>query len=327
MDVSKDWIAVAVMQPEHDAPSVVEKIFHDEVSIRRFVKQFRSPARLAVCYEAGPTGYELHRLPSSMGVACEVIAPSLIPRAPGDRVKTDRRDAKKLVRLYRSGQLVAIRVPTPAEEAVRDACRARADIVDDSSRARKRLGAFLLRHNHIYRDGTRWTAKHHQWLRAQRFEERAMTVTFNHYLGIVESREAELEAMEAELRPWLEHSLFSDQIARLCAYRVSPASGRSPMSAKSATGDASRPPAPSGLLRPDRLGVLLTGHRPSPTRRCVRRGHVGDGRDGLGRTPPCQDSGAWAARFQESAVRSSRRPRSFRSRRTARRRFICARSA
>ncbi len=219
MDVSKDWIAVAVMQPEEDAPSVVEKIFHDEVSIRRFVRQFRTPARLATCYEAGPTGYELHRLLTSMGVACEVVAPSLIPKAPGERVKTDRRDAKKLVRLHRGGQLVAIRVPSPAEEAVRDACRARADMVDDLSRARKRLGAFLLRHNHIYRDGTTWTMKHHAWLRAQRFEERAMTVTFGHYLGVVESREAELDAMEAELRPWLKDSLFASQIARLCAYR------------------------------------------------------------------------------------------------------------
>jgi transposase len=115
--------------------------------------------------------------------------------------------------------LTAIRVPTPAEEAVRDGCRARADIVDDLSRARKRLGAFLLRHNHIWRDGSTWTVKHHLWLRAQRFDERALNVTFGHYLGTVEAREAELEAIEAELRRWLTDSLFADQIARLCAYR------------------------------------------------------------------------------------------------------------
>jgi transposase len=218
MDVSKDWIAVATLEPDRDTP-VVDKIFNDEVSVRRFVRQFRSPARLAVCYEAGPTGYELHRLLASMGVACDVVAPSLIPKAPGERVKTDRRDARKLVRLHRAGELTAIRVPTPAEEAVRDGCRARADIVDDLSRARKRLGAFLLRHNHIWRDGSTWTVKHHLWLQAQRFDERALNVTFGHYLGTVEAREAELEAIEAELRRWLTDSLFADQIARLCAYR------------------------------------------------------------------------------------------------------------
>jgi len=159
MDVSKDWIATAVLYPDDEVPAV-EKIFHDEVSVRRFVKRLGSPGRVLACYEAGPRGYELHRLLTSMWVACEVVAPSLIPRAPGERVKTDRRDAKKLVRLHRGGQLVAIRVPSLAEEAVRDACRARADMVDDLSRARRRLGAFLLRHNHVYRDGTTWTLKH-----------------------------------------------------------------------------------------------------------------------------------------------------------------------
>ena len=93
----------------------------------------------------GPTGYELYRLLISMGVACQVIAPSLIPRSAADRVKTDRRDCKKLARLHRSGELTAIRVPNRQEEAIRDLCRARADMVEDLDWARKRLGAFLLR--------------------------------------------------------------------------------------------------------------------------------------------------------------------------------------
>ena len=89
-----------------------------------------------------------------MGVACDVVAPSLIPKAPGDRVKTDRRDCRRLARLHRAGELVAIRVPTEAEEAVRDLCRARADMVTDRTRARHRLGKFLLRHDRIWRDET-----------------------------------------------------------------------------------------------------------------------------------------------------------------------------
>jgi len=144
MDVSKDWISIGILHPGEES-AVVEKIFHDEPSIRRFIGGFPSRDGLIACCEAGPTGYELDRLLASMGVGCEVVAPSLIPRAPGDRVKTDKRDAKKLVRLHRAGELVAIRVPTREEEAVRDACRARADMVDDLARARKRLGAFVLR--------------------------------------------------------------------------------------------------------------------------------------------------------------------------------------
>jgi len=218
MDVSKDSISVGILHPEEESP-VVEKISHDEQSVRRLIRKFPSPGRLVVCYEAGPTGYELHRLLVSMGVTCDVIAPSLIPKRAGDRVKTDKRDAKKLARLHRAGELTAIRVPSVEEEAVRDAARARADMVDDLGRARKRMQAFLLRHGQIYRDGSAWTIKHHQWLRSVDFEDRALRLTFGRYLAIVEAREAELEAMEAELRPYLEHRLFADEIARLCAYR------------------------------------------------------------------------------------------------------------
>jgi transposase len=119
LDVHKDTISVAILAPDRDGPDV-ERIAHDEASIRRLVGRFPDPRLLRACYEAGPTGYELARLLASMGVGCQVIAPSLIPKAPGDKVKTDRRDARRLARLHRAGELVAIHIPTPAEEAVRD---------------------------------------------------------------------------------------------------------------------------------------------------------------------------------------------------------------
>jgi transposase len=103
------------------------------------VAQFPDRRGLRACYEAGPTGYELARLLHRMDVRCQVIAPTLIPTAPGDRVKTDSRDCRRLARLHRAGELVAIRVPTVAEEAVRDLCRARADLLADRTRARHRL--------------------------------------------------------------------------------------------------------------------------------------------------------------------------------------------
>src|SRR5439155_2394724 len=108
MDVHKDSISIGVLRPEETSPDV-EKIFHDEPSVRRFIGRFPDPRQLSACYEAGPTGYELHRLLESIGVATQVIAPSMIPKAPGDRVKTDKRDCRKLARLHRAGELVAIR--------------------------------------------------------------------------------------------------------------------------------------------------------------------------------------------------------------------------
>jgi Transposase len=159
LDVHKDTISVGVLRPDQQVPDVW-RIANDEPSIRRLVAGFADPRRVRACYEAGPTGFELARLLHSLDVRCEVIAPSLIPRTPGDKVKTDRRDCRRLARLHRAGELVAIRIPTPAEEAVRDLCRARGDMVDDLTRARNRLGKFLLRHGRAWRDGSTWTHKH-----------------------------------------------------------------------------------------------------------------------------------------------------------------------
>jgi transposase len=143
LDVHKDSISVGILNPGHDSADV-EKMFNDPESMRRLIGRFDDPSRLRVCYEAGPTGFDLARDLRRMGVACEVIAPSMIPKAPGDRVKTDARDCRRLARLHRAGELVAVRVPAPIEEAVRDLCRTRGDMVEDLTRARHRLSKFLL---------------------------------------------------------------------------------------------------------------------------------------------------------------------------------------
>lgn len=218
MDTSKDKIAVGILRSDESSPDV-EVIANEDASIRRLISRFPDLAQLRTCYEAGPTGFELHRLLTSMGVACQVIAPSLIPTAPGDRVKTDRRDCKRLARLHRAGELVAIRVPTPAEEAVRDLCRARADLVDDRTRTRHRLSKFLLRHDRIWRCGKAWTARHQQWLSGQCFDDAALRQTYSHYLGMLIARDGELAAIEADLAYWFTHGPFTDAVARLATYR------------------------------------------------------------------------------------------------------------
>lgn len=218
MDVHKNTISMGLLEPG-STQVLVDKISTDEESIRRLIRRFADPGRVWACYEAGPTGYELARRLRTAGMRCEVIAPSLIPTRQGDRVKTDKRDARRLATLFRGGQLSSVRVPAPAEEAVRDLCRARADMVIDRTRARHRLGKFLLRHGRIWRGGDNWTLKHQAWIRAQRFDERALTETFDHYRATLSAREAAVTAIEADLLPWAEREPFAEIVSRFAAYR------------------------------------------------------------------------------------------------------------
>src|SRR5215211_770674 len=218
LDVHRDTISVGTLPPDA-ASAAVERIPSDEAAVLAFVGRFAEPGRLRVCYEAGPTGYELARLLHAQGVACQVTAPPLLPRAAGGKAKTDRRDCRRLARLHRAGELVAIRIPEPHEEAVRDLCRARADLVDDRSRARRRLQAFLLRHGRIYRSGACWTGKHQRWLGTQQFDDPQLEATFSHYRAVAASCDAQVAAIEADLAEAATTPPFAEAVARLAAYR------------------------------------------------------------------------------------------------------------
>ena len=157
-------------------------------AVRRLVRKLGSPEQLRVCYEAGPTGYVLYWQLIGLGVHCDVVAPSLIPTKAGDRIKTDRRDAEKLARSYRAGDLTPVWVPDAEHEALRDLVRAREAAKKDQLRARHRLGKFLLRHGR-YRPAhlkMAWTAGHIDWIRAVRFESPAHHIVLADYLHEVE---------------------------------------------------------------------------------------------------------------------------------------------
>src|SRR6185503_3069825 len=143
-------------------------------SVRKLMKKLGPPASLRVCYEAGPTGYVIYWQLTALGVPCEVVAPTLVPTKAGDRVKTDRRDAEKLARNYRAGDLTAVWVPDGAHEALRDLVRAREAAKKDQLRARHRLGKFLLRHGRRPPTAiTAWTHRHLTWIRQVQFEHPA----------------------------------------------------------------------------------------------------------------------------------------------------------
>jgi transposase len=165
------------------------------------------------------SGYDLYRQLTALGVPCDVIAPALTPRRPGQRIKTDRRDAAKLVRLYRAGELTRIHVPHEAEEAVRDLLRCRDDVREDVVRWRHRLVKFLFRHGRVYRLGTHWRQPHWTWLRAQRFELPELQRTFDATLFAVEQAQARLAELDQEVQAIAERAPYREPVGWLRCFR------------------------------------------------------------------------------------------------------------
>jgi transposase len=175
LDVAKLRHAAAIAEAGREGEvRFFGEIGADTESVRRLVgKLEKRHSPLHFCYEAGPTGYGLHRQLTKLGHQCTVVAPSLIPRRPGDRVKTNRRDATQLARLLRAGELTAVWVPDEAHEAMRDLMRTREMAVDDLRRKRQTISSMMLRQGRIFTGKKTWGARHTQWLQAQRFEHPA----------------------------------------------------------------------------------------------------------------------------------------------------------
>jgi transposase len=186
------------------------------VELVEWLRGFSGPVRVA--YGAGPTGYGLARACAAVGIACTVAAPSKIARASGDRVKTDRRDAERLARLLRLGELVPVRVPEPYEEAARDLVRAREDARGDLMRARRRLSKLLLRHGLVY-DQSAWTLAHDEWLRRLRFECRPLAFAFEECYGAALQARSRRDALDVAIAELALEPPFAETVGRLCCLR------------------------------------------------------------------------------------------------------------
>lgn len=203
MDVSKDKIAVAIADEGREGPRFYGTIAHNPDAVAKLIRKLQEKdVVLEVCYEAGPTGYDLYHWITQMGVSCAVIAPSRIPVRAGDSIKTDRRDAERLAQLHRAGELTPIHVPTRETEALRDLVRAREDVKEDLHRARQRVIHFLLRH-HIHPPVSmkrRWTKMYRQWLATLTFERKVEQTVFDEYLQQLREIEERIKRLEAALR-------------------------------------------------------------------------------------------------------------------------------
>jgi transposase len=198
-DVHADTIAVAVAEPSGEVRSV-GVIPNRAEAVTKLVRKLGQRESLRVCYEAGPTGFVLYWQLAKLEIACEVIAPSLVPTKAGDRVKTDRRDALKLARCYRAGELTPVHVPDAAQEALRDLVRAREAAKQDQLRARHRLSKFLLRQGRSRPPGlATWKGRHHEWLTTLHFDEPAQQVAFLAYLHEVDHARDRVQHLETAI--------------------------------------------------------------------------------------------------------------------------------
>jgi transposase len=220
LDVHKETIAIAVADRGTSAPRSVGVIRNDLDELRKALRRLGSSAQLRVCYEAGACGYVVYRFLERLKIDCVVVAPSLIPRKPGDRIKTDRRDALALARLLRSGELTATWVPNREHEALRDMVRAREDAVEDRMRARHRLSKFLLRLGITAPAGIRaWSTRYRQWLDNLRFDRAAQQLVFTEYRHSLEELDQRIVRFEKELEPLAKGSPHAQTIAALQAMR------------------------------------------------------------------------------------------------------------
>jgi len=220
IDDAANKFDIAIFHDQDENPKEEFEVMNDPDGLGRFVKKLKSQSGQVRCvYEAGVLGYTLQRYLKKKGVSCEVVAPSLTPRRPGDRVKTNKRDARKLAKLYRAGELTSILIPTEKQEALRDLIRAREDVMEDLTRQRHRLSKFLLRNGLRYRMGKAWSKGHWQWIRNCHFEDAHRQLTLTEYRRIVEQTQEELKTFDEAVEELAEKPEYVRAARRLMALK------------------------------------------------------------------------------------------------------------
>jgi transposase len=218
LDDSKRKVVVATLRPGAAEPEERE-LPKEPHHIQRLLRRLKREGPVQACYEAGVSGYDLYRQITACEVPCQVIAPALTPRRPGQRVKTDRRDARKLVRLFRAGELTAIHVPDEAEEAGRDLVRCREDVRRDVLRWRHRLLKLLDRHGRLWVAGKNWTQRHWAWIRSQHFDLPPLQRAFEATLFALEQALARLAELDTEIATLAETEPYREPVGWLRCFR------------------------------------------------------------------------------------------------------------
>ena len=289
LDVHKNTIAVALAEPgKRGEVREYGKIANTPAALKTLVaKLTRNGAALRFCYEAGPCGYGIQRQLTETGHDCIVVAPSLIPRKPGDRIKTDRRDAINLARLHRAGELTPVWVPDQAHEAIRDLVRARQAAVRTVRQARQQLSGFLLRHGHHY-NRPAWTQMHRRWLAGLSFEHAAHYIVMEDCIAAVEAATARRDRLEAHIEAALADWSLAPVVRALQALRGMALVAAATLIAE--LGDITRFDNPRQLMA--YLGLVPSEHSSGATR---RQGGITKAGNGAARRMLIE--AAWSYRF------------------------------
>jgi len=239
------------------------KIANTATAMERLVRKLAGKGNeLRFCYEAGPCGYGIQRQLSGMGHACDVVAPSLIPRKPGERIKTNRRDAIKLDRLHRAGELTPVWVPDQTHEAIRDLVRARLAAARELRRARQQLSSFLLRNGQVYHR-TPWTVSHRRWLASLRFDQPMHYLVLEDAIAAVEAAQERRQRLEAQIEAALPTWSLASVVRALQSLRGVALVAAATLAAE--LGDVTRFDNPRQLMA--YIGLVPSEHSSGSTRR------------------------------------------------------------
>jgi len=297
LDVHKASISVSIAEAGRQEPEFRGEIPNVPQAINKLVHQLSqrfAGQPLLFSYEAGPCGYGVYHQIQASGHDCEVVAPTLIPRRAGDRVKTDRRDAQMLARLSRSGELTPVWVPTPEQEAIRDLTRAREDMKAIELKARQRLSAFLLRHGKVYTGKSKWIPVHFRWLETVRFDTPVQQIVLQEYIEAVREAQRRVAGLEKQMEVALPSWSLAPVVEALMAMRG--IGLVTAMTVLAELGDISRFDSPRQLMA--YLGLVPSEHSSGGSRR-----QGGITKTGNGHVRRVLVEAAWSYRFPARKTR------------------------
>jgi transposase len=289
LDQHQDSITVAIAEPGRQAPRPYGKIASTPEALTQLAQRLSDGStRLQFCYEAGPCGYGAYRLLTALGHECTVVAPSLIPRRPGERIKTDRRDALRLAQQHRNGELTPVWVPGLEQEALRDLVRAREDLQHTARQLRQRLKSFLLRHGRVYAGRHAEGQAYQRWLETQRFDSPYQQVVFQEYIDAAQQLQSRVAALETEMHQARQEWTLGPLVDGLVALRG--VAAISAMTVAAELGDITRFDSPRQLMA--YVGLVPSEHSSGGSRR-----QGGITKAGNAHVRRVLGEGAWCYRF------------------------------
>ncbi len=221
MDVHKETIAIAVIRDNNRNVEFERQIRNDAGRIKKFFKRLQDKGEnIICCYEAGPTGFAIYRQLEEMDITCYIAAPSLLPRKPGDRIKTDKRDAIMLAKVLRNQEIVPVHVPTKSDESVRDYLRMCDDMKSDLKKQKQRLLQFLLRIGKKFETGKKyWTGVHRMWLKSLKFQEGMHRLVFDEYYTAIVEQEAKIDRIKEKIEVMSTEDAYAERVSKLRCFK------------------------------------------------------------------------------------------------------------